>query len=92
MLSIQIAPIKNWIEVMGFELVTSHTLKNAILNYYSLGNFGVYEEILTSENASAQEDLNGIKYISWNPWGDDFEVNSVEDLNQAYEDTLSINP
>jgi hypothetical protein len=43
----KIAAIKHWIENMGFELVNSHFLNSKFtrINYYSLGNFGVYEEI-----------------------------------------------
>ena len=27
-----------------------------------------------------------LKFISWSPWGDDLEINSVKELSKAYED------
>ncbi|NEU07539.1 hypothetical protein GZH53_04355 [Flavihumibacter sp. R14] len=88
----QIAAIKNWIESMGFELVKSHILnsKYTRINYYNLGNFGIYEEI--SESKNKVDGNKRLKFISWNPWGDEFEVNSVKDLSKAYEDSLIVNP
>jgi hypothetical protein len=82
--------IKNWIKAMGFKLVKSHVLnnKNVKINYYSLGNFGVYEEIFKSQRSSNEKR----KFISWNPWGIDFEVNSVRDLMKAYEECEEYNP
>ncbi len=88
----QTTPIKNWIETMGFELVTSDFFKDSLINYYSLGNFGVYEEILSSQAKSGSTDPKETKFISWNPWGEDFEVFSVADLSEAYEKTLFVNP
>ena len=78
---------------MGFELVNSHLMsgKYSRINYYSLGNFGIYEEI--AEPAKSHPASEGkMKFISWNPWGDDFVVNSVKELSQAYQDCLTINP
>ncbi len=83
------APIKNWIKSMGFELVNSHSLKNMLINYYHLGNFGVYEEVLKQEGTSPEADLI---FVSWNPWGEVFEVNTVNDLSRAYAETLTISP
>ena len=82
--------IKNWIKSMGFKLVKSHVLnrRNRKINYYSLGNFGVYEEIFKSTSSSNEKR----KFISWNPWGIDFEVNSVNDLRKAYEESEKYNP
>jgi hypothetical protein len=90
----KIAAIKNWIETMGFELVKSHLLNNRYtrINYYSLGNFGIYEEISKPARSPKPDDEGKMKFISWNPWGDEFEVNSVKDLSKAYQDTLTINP
>lgn len=75
---------------MGFKLVKSHTFnsKKTKINYYSLGNFGVYEEIFKSSPSSIERR----KFISWNPWGIDFEVNSVNDLRKAYEQSEEYNP
>ena len=87
----RILAIKDWIKSMGFKLVKSHLVnrRNTRINYYSLGNFGIYEEISMPIKIHSEKKL---KFISWNPWGDDFEVNSVKDLSQAYEDTLTISP
>ena len=92
MLRLQTAPIKEWIETMGFELVKSDFFKGTLVNYYSLGNFGIYEEIISTNDKVGSDDLNETKFISWSPWGEDFEANSVADLSEAYEDTLSVNP
>ena len=87
----RIMTIKKWIKSMGFELVKSHLInrRNTRINYYSLGNFGVYEEISKAEKVNSERQR---KFISWNPWGDHFEVSSVQDLSKAYEDSLTINP
>ena len=78
---------------MGFKLVKSHVLnrKSIKINYYSLGNFGVYEEIFKSAPSSRNGDLKR-KFISWTPWGIDFEVTSVKDLMRAYEESEEYNP
>ena len=84
--------IKNWIRGMGFKLTKSHLLEHRTrkIKYYTLGNFGVYEEItpLGKPAASAKKQ----KFISWTPWGDDIEVNSVKDLSKAYQDFITYNP
>ena len=79
---------------MGFKLVTSHlnNSKYARINYYSLGNFGIYEEISKPSTKSESKSEGKMKFISWNPWGEDFEVNSVRDLSDAYQESLLINP
>ncbi|HEY1025088.1 MAG TPA: hypothetical protein VGE26_07985 [Sphingobacteriaceae bacterium] len=86
------AAIKNWIKKMGFKLVRSHNLNHRTtkINYYSLGTFGVYEEICKSQRPGKQD--GGHKFISWTPWGIDFEVNSVRDLSKAYEEFVEYNP
>ena len=91
MLLKKISAIKDWMKFMDFELVKSHLVnsKNTRINYYSLGNFGIYEEITENDNINHESDL---KFISWNPWGDEFEVNSVKDLSKAYGDSLAISP
>ena len=83
--------IKDWIKKMGFKLIKSHNLNHRTtkINYYSLGNFGVYEEILKTQKSGAAEKR---KFISWTPWGIDFEVNSVRDLSRAYEEFVEYNP
>lgn len=83
--------IKNWLKTMGFKLVKSHVLRRrgTKINYYSLGNFGVYEQI--AQSGSPSKDRNR-KFISWTPWGIDFEVNSVKDLRRAYEESEEYNP
>jgi hypothetical protein len=90
----KIAAIKKWIETMGFELVKSHLLNNRYtrINYYSLGNFGIYEEISTPSTDREAESEGRMKFISWNPWGDKFVVNSVKELSNAYQESLTINP
>lgn len=83
--------IKTWLKDMGFKLVKSHVLnrKNTKINYYNLGNFGVYEQIFKSSSSNSNERR---KFISWTPWGIDFEVNSVKDLRKAYEESEEYNP
>lgn len=74
---------------MGFQLTKSHLLDHRTkkIKYYTLGNFGVYEEI-TPKNATEKKQ----KFISWTPWGDNFEVNSVKDLSRAYQEFTDYNP
>ena len=90
MLRLQTAPIKHWIETMGFELVKSDFFQDTLLNYYNLRNFGVCEEIITHQESSQTHD--DVRFIFWNPWGDDFEVNSVNELSRAYHESLTLNP
>lgn len=80
--------IRNWIKNMGFQLTKSHLLDHRTrkIKYYTLGNFGVYEETSPKRTEKKQ------KFISWTPWGDNFEVNSVKDLSKAYEEFLNYNP
>lgn len=84
--------IKNWIKKMGFKLDKSHLRdsRSRRINYYILDNFGVFEEI--SADKSVRETRKKQKFISWNPWGIDLEINSVRDLSKAYEDFLRYNP
>lgn len=93
MVKSKIVAIKDWIKLMGFELIKSHDLigKEVKINYYSLGNFGVYEEI-SNIKRPGRNDSGKMRFISWNPWGIDFEVNSVKDLMDAYQDTKSYSP
>ena len=90
----KISAIKNWIKSMGFKLVKSHVINRRSLriNYYRLGNFGVYEEIPTPVRSDKRGAHKDRKFISWTPWGVDFEVNSVKDLSKAYEDSQLYNP
>ena len=92
MLLQQSKPIKNWMETMGFELVKSDFFNDNLFNYYHLGNFGVCEEIQSSEETINSDDLKQIKFISWNLWGEDFEVNCVNELSKAYQDSITNNP
>jgi len=82
--------IKNWIKSMGFQLTKSHLLDHRTkkIKYYTLDNFGVYEEITPARTTDEKKQ----KFISWTPWGDYFEVNSVEELSKAYEEFLNYNP
>lgn len=84
--------IKNWIKGMGFKLTKSHLLEHRTrrIKYYTLGNFGVYEEIVPAKKTESA--AKKLKFISWTPWGDDFEINSVKDLSKAYEDFIRYNP
>lgn len=90
----KIAAIKKWIETMGFKLVKSHVINNRYtrINYYSLGNFGIYEEISEPAKHPESKSEGKMKFISWNPWGEDFVVNSVKELSKAYQESLRINP
>ncbi|HEY1062852.1 MAG TPA: hypothetical protein VGE44_14245 [Daejeonella sp.] len=93
MVKSKIAAIKNWIKAMGFELIKSHDLsgKEVKINYYSLGNFGIYEEISNKKMADRSKGPK-MRFISWNPWGIDFEVSSLKDLVDAYQDSKSLSP
>ena len=93
MVKSKIAAIKDWIKTMGFELIKSHDLsdKEVKINYYSLGNFGIYEEI-SNKKLAGQAKATKMRFISWNPWGIDFEVTSLKDLIEAYQDSKSLSP
>ncbi len=93
MVKSKIAAIKNWIKTMGFELIKSHNLsgEEVKINYYSLGNFGIYEEI-SNKKMSGGTEKEIMRFISWNPWGIDFEVSSLNDLVEAYQDSKSLSP
>lgn len=93
MVKSKIAAIKDWIKTMGFELIKSHDLsgEEVKINYYSLGNFGIYEEI-SSEKLAGRAKGTKMRFISWNPWGIDFEVSSLKDLVEAYQDSKSLSP
>ena len=87
--------IKTWIKRMGFKLTKRHvsTAQSKKINYYTLDNFGVYEEI--SSPAKPSRNVSPVKkqrFISWTPWGVDFEINSVRDLSRAYAEFLNYNP
>lgn len=86
--------IKIWIKKMGFKLAKSHVLSRRAkkINYYTLDNFGVYEEIITKPQGLGSKLPKQEKFISWTPWGIDIEVNSVKDLSNAYDDFLKYNP
>ncbi len=90
----KIIAIKNWIKEMGFELVKSHVIsgKSLLINHYSLGNFGIYEEISKGIKTGKKTAGEKLRFISWTPWGVDFEVNSVNDLSQAYQEFIDFNP
>jgi len=85
--------IKSWIKSMGFKLTKSHIRdkRSRRINYYTLDNFGVFEEI-SADKKSPDETKKRQKFISWNPWGIDLEINSVRDLSKAYADFLKYNP
>ena len=93
MVKSKIAAIKDWIKIMGFELIKSHDLsgKEVKINYYSLGNFGIYEEI-SNKKLAGRTKVEKMRFISWNPWGIDFEVTSLKDLVEAYQDSKSLSP
>ena len=78
---------------MGFELIKSHDLsgEEVKINYYSLGNFGIYEEI-SNKKLEGSKKQTKMRFISWNPWGIDFEVSSLKDLVDAYQDSKSYSP
>jgi len=85
--------IKGWLKDMGFKLTKSHFLEHRTrkINYYTLGNFGIYEETKPAKKAEALSEKKR-RFISWTPWGDNFEVNSVKDLSKAYEEFMNYNP
>jgi hypothetical protein len=93
MVKSKIAAIKDWIKIMGFELIKSHDLsgQEVKINYYSLGNFGIYEEISNNKLVGRSKELK-LRFISWNPWGIDFEVTSLKDLIEAYQESKSYSP
>ena len=87
--------IKNWLKSMGFKLEQSHTLPNHSkkIKYYILDNFGIYEEIpLRKTDGKASSSEKNKKFISWTPWGENVEINSVRDLSRAYADFQAYNP
>lgn len=79
---------------MGFKLIKSHVINGRAtkINYYSLGSFGIYEEISKEIKSGNKIAGDKLRFISWTPWGVDFEVNSVNDLSQAYQDSINYNP
>lgn len=93
MVESKIAAIKDWIKTMGFELIKSHDLSGEVvkINYYSLGNFGIYEEISNMKLIGRVRKAK-MRFISWNPWGIDFEVTSLKELINAYQDSKSYSP
>ncbi len=90
----KITAIKTWMKDMGFKLIKSHIIngKATKINYYSLGSFGIYEEISKGIKDGKKMAGDKLRFISWTPWGVDFEVNSVNDLSKAYQDSISYNP
>lgn len=84
------APIKAWIKNMGMKLTKSHLLnrKQRTIKYYTLDNFGVYEEIVRIDSPERRE-TNDSRFISWTPTGDAIEVRSVKDVSMAYHDYVS---
>lgn len=90
----KIAAIRSWMKNMGFILIKSHLIngKTTKINYYSLGSFGIYEEISKGVNNGEKIEGNKLRFISWTPWGVDFEVSSVNDLSEAYQESINYNP
>ncbi|MGB4397849.1 MAG: hypothetical protein WBJ10_00670 [Daejeonella sp.] len=90
----KISAIRSWMKKMGFELIKSHLVNNKAtkINYYSLGNFGIYEEISKGIEGGEKNASEKLRFISWTPWGIEFEVNSVNDLSEAYQDSINYNP
>lgn len=90
----KIKAIRSWIKSMGFERVKSHIIRNRStrINYYVLEGFGIYEEIAKEDKQGKKAAAGKRKFISWTPWGVDFEVNSVNDLSKAYQDFINYNP
>jgi len=74
---------KNWMNARGLDLVNMHYFKESSLkiNYYTLGNFCIYEEILVNKNKSKK-----LRFITWNTWGIDFKIFSLKEL----KDTIRI--
>lgn len=90
----KITAIKSWMKNMGFKLIKSHVIngKTTKINYYSLGSFGIYEEISKGVNHGQKVAVDNLRFISWTPWGIDFEVTSVNDLSEAYQNSITYNP
>ena len=87
--------IKDWIQTMDFELIKTHILSAEELevNYYSLANFYIYEEI--TQPSPTLKNMNKtleVRFFYWNPWGINFEVQSLKELMEAYQDSKSYNP
>lgn len=78
--------IQKWIKTMGFELINSHESENPNIktNYYTLGNFGLFEKIIIKNDKPSDQ-----RFITWNPWGIDFEVHSLAELQDAYQNFIS---
>ena len=74
---------------MGFELVDSHDFTDQAvkINYYTLGNFGIYEEI-----SDKQGEHDNLRFITWNPWGIDFEVYTIKELHDAHQEFIRFSP
>jgi hypothetical protein len=87
--------IRNWIKTMGFKLYKSHLSSRDLkrIRYYTLDNFGVYEETpLRKTDGKASVSGKNKRFISWTPWGDLFEIRSVRDISKAYADFTLYNP
>ncbi len=95
MTSIKASSIRDWIKRMGFTLAKSHVLngQSKKIKYYTLDNFGIYEETpIRKTDGKASVSAKNKKFVSWTPWGDMFEVNSVRDISRAYAEFANYNP
>lgn len=81
------ANVKNWIKSMGLKLTKTHLVdrRQRKVNYYTLDNFGIYEEII-SHDLPDLTNMKFRKYTSWTPAGDPIEINSAKDVSLAYQD------
>jgi hypothetical protein len=87
--------IRSWIKMMGFKLSKSHKLTRSAkkIKYYTLDNFGIYEEVpISKTDGKPIDEPRNKRYFSWTPWGDTFEVTSVRDISKAYADFMHYNP
>lgn len=80
-------PIKSWIKDMGLTLTRSHLVdrKTRKVKYYTLGNFGIYEEC----RPSIMPERKSFRFISWKANGDPLEIKSVRDLSSAYQEFIN---
>ncbi len=80
--------IRQWLTDMKFKKSVMESSSNGLKTiYYYLGNFGVFEQTSTNDNIK-----NAIKFITWNPYGDDVRVGKLGDLVEAYSENLEYNP
>ena len=59
-------------------------------NHYPLLKKAI-EKVHAAQHVNDKKSIKQ-RFISWTPWGDDFEITSVKDLSKAYQEFLEYNP